>query len=64
MKISVIVPVYNKGKYISKTLESLDKQTSNDFEVIIIDDASTDNSMEYIRDFEHHTKKTSKSIKK
>ena len=41
MKISIIVPVYNKEKYIGKTLESLDKQTSNDFEVIIIDDAST-----------------------
>ena len=63
MKISVIVPVYNKEKYISKTLESLDKQTSNDFEVIIIDDASTDNSMEYIRDFEHHTKKQVRVLK-
>ena len=44
MKLSVIVPVYNVEKYIIKCLKSLLNQTINDFEVIIVDDGSTDNS--------------------
>ena len=43
-KISVIVPVYNTEKYLIKCLNSLLKQTLKDIEIIIVDDASTDNS--------------------
>ena len=43
-KISVIIPVYNKEKYISKTIESVLNQTYKNLEIIIINDASTDNS--------------------
>ena len=47
-KISVIIPVYNKEKYIEACLKSVDKQTFKDFEVLIIDDGSTDRSKQII----------------
>ncbi|SEG71801.1 glycosyltransferase family 2 protein [Sphingobacterium lactis] len=40
---SIIIPLYNSEDYIIKTLESISKQNFNDFEVIIINDGSTDN---------------------
>ena len=43
-KISVIMPVYNSQKFIVKAIESVFKQTYQDFELLLIDDASTDNS--------------------
>lgn len=43
-KITVIVPIYNVEKYISRCLESLINQTFKDFEVLAIDDGSPDNS--------------------
>lgn len=43
-KISVVIPVYNSQKYLGECLTSLSKQTFTDFEVIIIDDGSTDDS--------------------
>lgn len=43
---SVIIPLYNREKVLPRTLESLRDQVFQDFEVIIIDDASTDNSLE------------------
>lgn len=42
--ISVVVPVYNPGKYLKKCLESLAEQTYTDLEVLLIDDGSTDGS--------------------
>lgn len=47
-KISVIIPVYNVEKYLTRCLDSLVKQTVKDFEVIIINDGSTDNSQKII----------------
>ncbi len=43
---SVIIPVYNKALYIEKALRSIQDQTFREFEVIIIDDGSTDNSFD------------------
>lgn len=42
--ISVIIPVYNAEKYLQNCINSIQKQTYRDYEVIIIDDGSTDES--------------------
>lgn len=44
--ISVIIPVYNVGKYIEKTLESVVNQDYKDFELLLVNDGSTDNSVD------------------
>lgn len=49
--VSVIIPVYNGEKYLSKCLEQISKQTFKDFEVVFIDDASKDNSFTMIHEF-------------
>lgn len=45
MKISVVVPVYNAERYLGVCLESILTQTFTDFEVIVVDDCSTDSSI-------------------
>lgn len=50
-KISVLMPNYNAGKYIREAIESILKQTFTDFEFIVIDDCSTDNSWEIIEEY-------------
>ncbi len=50
-KLTVIIPIYNADKYISRGLESLLNQTYKDFEVICINDQSTDNSLEMLEEF-------------
>ena len=50
-KISVIVPVYNTEKYLSKCLDSILNQTLKEIEVIVVNDGSKDNSQEIIADF-------------
>ncbi len=47
-KISIIVPVYNSEKYLSKCLDSLINQTLEEIEIIIVNDGSTDNSQKII----------------
>ena len=45
-KFSIIVPAYNMEKYIKRTLDSIKKQSFKDYEVIVIDDGSTDKTVE------------------
>lgn len=51
MKISIIIPVYNIEKYLSECLESILNQTFKDFEVICVNDGSTDSSLEILKSF-------------
>lgn len=46
--ISIIIPVYNCEKYLNNLFSSFDRQRSNDFELVFVDDGSTDNSYELI----------------
>lgn len=49
--VSVIIPVYNGEKYISQTLDSVFAQTFQDFEVIVVDDGSTDGTEAALRPY-------------
>ena len=46
---SVITPLYNKAAYVEKALQSLINQTFTEFEIIVIDDGSTDNSLNIVK---------------
>ena len=48
---SVVIPVYNKGPHIHRSISSVLNQTFQDFELILVNDASTDNSQEEIEKF-------------
>ena len=48
VKVSVVVPTYNAAPYIMETLQSILKQDYNDFEIVVVDDHSTDNTAEII----------------
>ena len=55
MLISVIIPVYNKEKYLQRCLDSLDKQEYKNLEIIIVDDGSTDRSFQICEDYKRKT---------
>lgn len=55
--ISVVIPVYNAEKTIAQTIESVLGQSLDDFEVILIDDGSTDDSLRICRDYEGMSEK-------
>lgn len=48
-RFSVIIPLYNKAPYVRRTLESVYAQTYRDFECIVVDDGSTDGSLDVVR---------------
>lgn len=50
VNVSVVIPVYNKRRYLRRALESVLAQTRGDFEVILVDDGSTDGSLDAIRE--------------
>lgn len=54
-KVSVIVPNYNHAPYLKQRLDSIFNQTFQDFEVIILDDCSTDNSRDIIETYREYT---------
>lgn len=65
-KVSVIIPLYNRERYIAETVKSVLDQTYKNIELIVVDDGSTDNSRNIIETFSEritileHTKKVNK----
>ncbi len=49
MKFSIVIPLYNKAPYINRALDSVINQTVQDFEIIVVDDGSTDNGAEIVQ---------------
>ena len=52
MKVSMIVAAYNAEKYIEETLETLVKQTLDEYEILVVNDGSTDGTLEILRTYE------------
>lgn len=50
-KFSIIIPVYNVEKYLKKCLDSVFNQTYKDYEVIVVNDGTKDNSMDIVKDY-------------
>ncbi|MEK6874012.1 MAG: glycosyltransferase family A protein [Nanoarchaeota archaeon] len=55
--ISVIIPVYNDKKYLDEAIQGILNQTFRDFELILVNDASTDNSLEIMRKYQKKDKR-------
>lgn len=51
MKFSIVTPLYNKEAFIGETIQSVLSQTYNDYELIVVDDSSTDNSVSIVNSF-------------
>jgi len=56
MRITVYITNYNYSDYVEKAIQSVLDQTFDDFELLIIDDGSTDNSQDLIRNYSEHPK--------
>ena len=52
MRISIIIPMYNESRYIARCLKSLKNQSYMDFEIILIDDGSKDDTVKIAKTFE------------
>lgn len=52
MKVSIIIPNYNNEKYLEECIESIERQTYNNIEIVIVDDFSTDNSRKIINNLQ------------
>ena len=66
--LTVLMPVYNADKFLAESINSILSQTYSDFEMLILDDASTDNSLKIIKAYAKEDKRikilVNKKIKK
>ena len=53
-KVSIVLPSYNGEKYIRQSIESVINQTYQDWELIIVNDCSTDNTSTIAREYEDY----------
>jgi glycosyltransferase involved in cell wall biosynthesis len=56
VRFSILMPVFNEGRHLRKAMDSVLQQTFTDFELIVIDDGSTDSSVELIRSYQPRVK--------
>lgn len=56
-KVSILIPTYNDSKYIKETLDSITCQTYKDYEILICDDGSTDNTKEVVENYQKNKDK-------
>lgn len=61
VKVSIIIPVYNSQKFLKECLDSAINQTFSDFEIIVVNDGSTDNSLEILQSYSDKIKIVSKT---
>ncbi|BES69528.1 hypothetical protein RE428_05460 [Marinobacter nanhaiticus D15-8W] len=52
--VSVVSVFYNRSKWVKETAESLQNQTYDDYEILLVDDGSTDDTLEQLKQFEDH----------
>lgn len=50
-KISVLIPTYNYGRFLDETIQSVLSQTYTDFELVVVDNCSTDNTIEVVQPY-------------
>jgi glycosyltransferase involved in cell wall biosynthesis len=51
VKVSIIIPAYNGDRYIEEAIDSILAQTYNDYEIIVVDDGSTDNTAQVVQQY-------------
>ena len=57
MIVSIIIPTFNSAKFLSQTIESALNQTYKNTEIIIVDDNSTDKTVEIIKNYQNKIQK-------
>ena len=55
-RVSVVIPTYNMAHFLSEAIESVLQQSFRDFEIIVVDDGSTDNTSEVMAQFSSRVK--------
>jgi|GEM_PF-650305 len=61
-RFSIIIPVYNAAKYIGKCLDSIRNQTNRDFEIVLVNDGSTDESLSVVENFKNDNQELNVNI--
>ena len=61
-KVSVIIPTYNQAKFLGEAIDSVLAQTFDDYEIIVVNDGSTDNTAEILNEYKDKYKDRIKII--
>lgn len=64
VKVSIIIPIYNAAKYLRQCMDSLLQQTYSDFEIICVDDESTDESYTILKEYEKQDERIRVAVQK